>query len=230
MDHNQAVQTQASMRYILGELTTAERDEFEEHYADCSRCMSELEMTEAFAANARKVFRDGAVAEENSWFAWLGWRPFPTLALSAALNLVLVAGLGVELFRGRPPAPALSPKAIAPASVGGAATELESVDVTDISGTTRGSAKSERVIHVTSRPVVLKIDLLRGYEHYLYSIDRAGTPVLSREVEVKGQPDSLNLRIPPALLPAGKYMFTVTGVQGAVREILGTGLLQVESQ
>jgi hypothetical protein len=230
MEHDQAVQTQASMRYILGELTTAERDEFEEHYADCSRCMSDLEMTAAFAANARKVFRDGAVPRENSWLAWLPWRPFPTLALSAALNLILVAGLGVELFRGRPSAPALSPKATVPASIGGAATELESVDLTDISGTTRGGAKAERVIHVTSRPVVVRIDLLRSYEHYLYSIDRDGTPVLSREVPVPGRPDSLNLRIPTALLPAGNYLFTVTGVQGAVHEILGTCLLQVESQ
>jgi anti-sigma factor RsiW len=224
MDHNQAVQTQVSMRYILGELTTAERDEFEEHYADCSRCMSDLEMTAAFAANARRVFRDRVdVGENSSWLAWLRWRPLPTLALSAALNLVLVAGLGVELFRGRPSVPALSGR-------GGAAAELESVDLTDISGTTRGSAKAERVIHVTSRPVVVRIDLLRSYEHYLYSIDREGTPVLSREVPVPGRPDSLNLRIPTALLPAGKYVFTVTGVQGAVHEILGTCLLQVESQ
>ncbi len=35
MDHDQAIQTQASIRYVLGEQTPEERDSFEEHYADC---------------------------------------------------------------------------------------------------------------------------------------------------------------------------------------------------
>ena len=58
MDHEQAVRMQASMRYALGELTPDERDSFEEHFADCRYCMSDVEMATALAVNAKEVFRE----------------------------------------------------------------------------------------------------------------------------------------------------------------------------
>src|SRR5215469_2935114 len=65
MDHETAIQMKAPERYTIGELADADRDAFEEHFAGCSRCMDELSVLTAFAANARAVFRDRAVAAER---------------------------------------------------------------------------------------------------------------------------------------------------------------------
>lgn len=219
MDHDQAVQTQASMRYALGELTPAERDSFEEHYADCSHCMSDVELATAFAANAKEVFRDRALQGDGpKGFAWLRWRPFPALALSAALNVVLVAGLGVGLLR------------LYPAARSGVAQlpEPESVEIVAVHGTTRGSGGPAQVVRASGRPVVLTFDLPQPYERYWYSIDRAGAVVFSGELGAPSRPDSLSLQIPAGRMPPGVYQVTVTGVTGAVRESLGACLIQVQ--
>jgi hypothetical protein len=219
MDHEQAVQTEAPMRYALGELTPAERDSFEEHYADCSHCMNEVEVASAFAGNARDVFRERAGRRERPQkVSWFPWRPFPALALSAALNLLLAAGLGYGLLRFRPAASPLD-----------VASGPESVEVVPVHAATRGESAAQ-VVHASGRPVVLTFDLPAHHEHYFYSIDRAGSVVLSGEVSVPGQPDSLNLQVPVARLAPGDYRVVVTGATGSAREILGSCLLQVQSR
>jgi len=217
MDHEQAIQGHASMRYALGELTPAERDAFEEHFADCSFCLKDVEASTAFAANARQVFRDRAAAGiPVQGFRWFPWRPFPAFALSAAFNVVLLAGLGYELVHLHPATPA------AVADSAGA----QNVDIVPIHGATRGSGQLQVVR--ASRPVVLTFDLPQSYEHYRYAIERAGTAVLSDELTVVGRPDTLNLQIPVARLSPGEYRVTVTGTSGSAQETLGACLLQVE--
>jgi hypothetical protein len=219
MDHKQAVQTHASMRYAAGELTGTERDSFEEHFADCSDCMKDVETSTVFAANARAVFRarasSGSPAKPISWFAW---RPFPALAFSGALNVVLVAGLGYGLLHLRT------------ASTGAVVTssEPEAVDVVAVHGTTRGAEAPGQVVHVSRRPVVLTFDLPQSYEHYSYSIERDGTAVLAGELQAPKHADSLSFEIPADRLPEGQYRVSVTGTNGSVRDSLGACVLQVD--
>jgi hypothetical protein len=209
------------MRYVLGELTPAERDSFEEHFADCSHCMSDVELANVFSANAKEVFRERQLAGDRpKGFAWLRWRPFPALALSAALNLVLVAGLGYGLLRPRP----------APLNNVAQSSEPESVEIVPVRGTTRGSDSPAQVVRASRRPIVLTFDLPQSYEHYLYSIDRDGTAVLSGAVSVAGRPASLNLQIPVARLTPGDYQVTLKGMIGATQESLGSCVLQVQDR
>ena len=58
MDHNAAVKLGAPERYVAGDLSQTERDEFETHFADCRPCMNDVSTASAFAANARAVFQD----------------------------------------------------------------------------------------------------------------------------------------------------------------------------
>src|ERR1700688_1890740 len=99
MDHEAAMQMKASERYVVGDLPASERDEFEDHYSGCSRCMDDVWTASAFAANARAVFEGRAaikpMAERAGWLAWLR-RPVPVLAFSAALNLALFGGLAYQ--------------------------------------------------------------------------------------------------------------------------------------
>jgi hypothetical protein len=217
MDHEQAVQTQASMRYVLSDLTPAERDAFEEHYADCSHCMNDVDLAAIFVANAREVFRKDTVpAAPPKSVGWFQWRPFPVLALSAALNLFLVAGVGYELTRVRQAAPTELAKLAEPGVV----------DVVPVHGTTRATG-GPQVIRATGRTVVLSFDLPQRYDRYLYSVNRAGNAVLSGELQVTGTPDSLNLQIPLNRLSSGEYRVTLTGASGTVREDLGACVLLV---
>jgi hypothetical protein len=212
MDHDQALQADASTRYALGELTPEERDAFEEHFADCSVCMNHVETAAAFAANTRQVFLDRASrAREPKRFAWLQWRPLPALAFSTALNLALAAGLGYAVLMHRP----------------AAVDSVSAVEIVPIHGTTR-AAGGPQVVRMSSAPVVLTFDLPQHYDRYFYSITREGASVLSGELTLPGQADSLNVRVPAGRLGSGEYRVEVTGAAGAVRENIGNCVLQVQ--
>jgi len=214
MDHEQALQTDASTRYALGELTPEERDAFEEHFADCSVCMNDVETAAVFAANTRQLFVDRAAhPKERKRFAWLEWRPMPALAFSTALNLALAAGLGYAVLVHRP----------------AALDSVGAVEIVPIHGTTRGAADGP-VVRTSSASVVLTFDLPQHYDRYLYSITRAGAPVLSGEVSLPGQIDALNLRIPTGRLGSGEYRVEMTGATGAVSENIGNCVIQVQSR
>jgi hypothetical protein len=99
MDHNQAARIQAPARYLLGELSLPEREEFEEHFFTCRECAEELRTGAIFAANARAVFRDQlhrptrvapATPQPDVGF-WARLRPSFQPALSAAFAIALVA-------------------------------------------------------------------------------------------------------------------------------------------
>lgn len=62
MDHRQAVDSKASERYLLGELTAEEVDDFERHYFECTECAVAVESGSVFIANAKAVFAEGAFA------------------------------------------------------------------------------------------------------------------------------------------------------------------------
>jgi Putative zinc-finger len=99
MDHNLATRIQAPTRYLLGELSLPEREDFEEHFFTCRECAEELRTGVMFAANARAVFRDqqhrptpvipAARQPDAGFWAWL--RPSFQPALTAAFAIALVA-------------------------------------------------------------------------------------------------------------------------------------------
>jgi hypothetical protein len=61
VDHLQAVETQTVERYVLGELSTSETEDFERHYFECQQCAIAVESASLFVANARAVFRRDAL-------------------------------------------------------------------------------------------------------------------------------------------------------------------------
>ncbi len=94
MDHNQALQLQAAVKYVLGELSQVQRDEYEEHYFDCAECAVDIKALATFADTTREVLR----RERESQFAkelvparggWLRWLQ-PALVPACAALLLLV--------------------------------------------------------------------------------------------------------------------------------------------
>lgn len=58
MEHSEAIELQACARYVLGELSYALREEYEEHCFGCPECMKDLIAAATFVDAARQVFRE----------------------------------------------------------------------------------------------------------------------------------------------------------------------------
>ncbi|HXT27524.1 MAG TPA: zf-HC2 domain-containing protein [Candidatus Eisenbacteria bacterium] len=93
MDHNEALQSQACEKYLLGELSPTLRDAYEEHYFSCPECAVQLRSAAEFLGASREVFTSAAPttalqsAGITGWFAWLK----PAFAVPAfALLLVFI--------------------------------------------------------------------------------------------------------------------------------------------
>lgn len=102
MDHLDAENLKAVERYVLGDLTVSEVEEFERHFFDCPQCSEELRALTVFQENARAVFLAPEPAPiparltepKSSASAWRGASP-----LYRSLGLAM-AGLLVGIFAG----------------------------------------------------------------------------------------------------------------------------------
>ena len=220
MNHTQAIETKMATRYVLRDLEPTDRDEFEDHMADCSVCMEEVWATTAFAANAKEVFRTGKPHRESMpWFAWLG-RPLPALAFSTALNLLLLAGLGYTMLRVYPNMRAEIAEANRPGFV----------DVIAVRGVVRGATTEPHVVKASDKQIVLSFEIQQRYPRYAYSVaDASGRVVLSGRIQDTGS-DSLNIRVPVARLAPGEYKGAAFGIGENQREELGSCLLQITNR
>jgi hypothetical protein len=83
MDHLDADNTKAVERYMLGDLSVSEVEEFERHFFDCPQCSEELRALTLFQANARAVFGEQDLAPtpfrvhapESAVGWWRGFSP-----------------------------------------------------------------------------------------------------------------------------------------------------------
>jgi hypothetical protein len=95
MDHNEAIQLQTAEKYVLGELSEAARNEFEEHFFDCAECAQDMRAAAVFVDTTREVLSKqlkNAPVEERmgaraGWFAWL--RPVVAVPAFAVLLIAL---------------------------------------------------------------------------------------------------------------------------------------------
>ena len=101
MEHTEADGNLAVERYLLGEMSVREVEEFEEHIFLCWGCAEAVRAGAAFADNAHAVFKDAALhsrqeaASERIQTRASWWQRFslPVLAPSfAALALLCIAG------------------------------------------------------------------------------------------------------------------------------------------
>ena len=103
MDHTQAVSTDAVERYLLGQLSDSESEEFETHFFDCAECAQELRAGALFEENARVVFNEEGLAAprvvspagsrpaRRSLWALTWGRPWAAASALAALALISVS-------------------------------------------------------------------------------------------------------------------------------------------
>lgn len=98
MDHAEATTTHATDRYLLGELTAAEADAFEDHYFDCADCADELRIGMRFMNGGRGIAREAAAAPEGSPVVRFEPRPRRTAWFPAAIAAALVLAVGAPIL------------------------------------------------------------------------------------------------------------------------------------
>ena len=99
MDHNEVVRQKLTERYLLNELEGEQRDEFEEHYFECSECALDIRAASEFVEGskfvlgqpAEEVAPAGRASREPIHRGWWGWLR-PQFAGAALALLIAVVG------------------------------------------------------------------------------------------------------------------------------------------
>jgi anti-sigma factor RsiW len=107
MQHQKALATKASERYLLGEMSEPERFAFEAHYFDCPSCADDVRAGAALARGIKAVCAEDAslrphtaVVHERPRRGWLTWlSPAALVPSTAAIGLgCLAAWQGLVLI------------------------------------------------------------------------------------------------------------------------------------
>ena len=211
MDHNEAIQLQAAVKYVLGELSPVQREEYEEHYFDCAECAVDLKALATFADTTREVLpqeransfaRDAARAREG-WFRWL--QPIVAVPAFAALLLIIVFQNTVTI-----------PQAREEATSGAA--QLFVSSRSPKMAVTRGSDDIAKYSVRPNESLALKFDFTPSTSADAYVCrlqDESGRSLLQLRVPGSFTNKELNLIIPANRVKPGKYTLIFAGDPGA---------------
>ncbi|HET8923095.1 MAG TPA: hypothetical protein VFN26_08895 [Candidatus Acidoferrum sp.] len=213
MDHNEAVQLQAAVKYVLGELSQGQRDEYEEHYFDCGECADDLKAAATFVDASRDVFRHQAekslereaVPVRGGWFGWL--RPAFAIPVFAALLLVIAYQNTVTI-----------PKAKEAAHSSG---QLFSSTFSLQAANVRGGEELKLQVP-RNESFALKLDFTpsRTFESYVAELrDASGRSLLRVSIPGSLTNKEAQLAVPGGLLQPGKYELVFTGGAGSMGQM-----------
>src|SRR5437016_1408308 len=115
MDHAEAINMRAVERYVLGDLSVSEVEDFERHFFDCPQCSEELRIVSVLQENARAVFAEQdpgpqtapAKQRANWWSGFVSaWRqPWAIAPALAAVVLAVLVGYATGSRRSETPQP-----------------------------------------------------------------------------------------------------------------------------
>src|SRR5437762_12614232 len=86
MTHEEAIQEQATERYMLGHLPPNERDAFEEHYFGCAVCADDVSSTSTMIETMRASVQQANVIVQRQTARWEKTK-YATLAAAASLAI-----------------------------------------------------------------------------------------------------------------------------------------------
>jgi hypothetical protein len=204
MDHQEAVRRGAVEKYLLGEMSPEEREEFEEHFFGCTECAAELKATAAFLDGAKRVFERDPVAKpaapapvrNKSRFSWV-WRP-AVLAPAFSFLLLLIAYQNIIVL----------PRLDAKLAVTHKPEVLSSLSL--IGANSRGGTLP--TIRVApQQPLLLMLDVpsISVADVTCVLLSPSGDVVARVPVRAEAAKDTIGLRIPAAAWLSGDYTLIV---------------------
>ena len=205
MDHSEAVQMGAVERYVLGDLSVSEVEEFERHFFDCPQCSEELGALAMLQDNARVVLAEpgpvpiatSAPAKEPEKRARrASWWNFPVLVPALAM-LVVAVFAGFEAGE-RHSAP--SPQSVAEFPLYAAARGEETV-IAPPSG---------------ARFYTLYLDKTwdRDFPSYRAAFVASGSEKFSTTLAPPAPGQAIHILIPLHALSSGRYVLVISGSGG----------------
>ncbi len=217
MDHNEATQTMAVERYLLEELPSGLRDEFEEHLFDCPECAMDLRAGAAFVRGTREQLPAliasspsiGSPAPapsqsqgKKSWFFSIQ-KAFVTPAFAVPAFAALLALVGYQNLSTIP-------------HLRASADQPRILPWTAIHAGTRGGSETPIEASRTGGAVLL-IDLPQesGYTSYAFDLlNSEGKVIWTRNETAPGTNNAgtLSLLIPGSGLQQGSYTLAISGV------------------
>lgn len=207
MEHADALREMSVEKYLLGELTGAARDSFEEHLFECPLCAADVKSGVLFAQAARQDLAEAPqrvfVLEKKrqGWFESL-FRPQWMAPALAACMLLIGYQSGIRI-------PALEQQAAQAGSP-------QIVDTVAFSG---GATRGGELPHVSAPErgqFVVSVDLppQTGYTQYVFSlVSPSGATVWKRAVPQSNVKETEQISVPAGITQAGKNTFIVQGVR-----------------
>ncbi|HEX3579117.1 MAG TPA: zf-HC2 domain-containing protein [Thermoanaerobaculia bacterium] len=199
MNHDNAIKTMAAERYVLGELEPAERDEFEEHFFDCTECTADVRDAAKIADGVRTGVR---VAPVRHYSRWAAAAAGAAVAIGLAYQYVpQVARLGHHSSN--------APSQAAQATAGEQFIELD---------TTRAAQTPYVIVGKLPLAISFIIPVTDPHPPYICQLrDKAGVSFGSTTVSTKDDAaNAVSLVIPAGKLHSGDYTL---GIRGGDREI-----------
>jgi len=203
MNHQEALQKMAAERYLLGELSGASLDSFEEHLFECSECAMDVETGVTFIDAARtELSVPRKVAAPQSARRWTFWFTSPWIlapALAACLlilafqTFVLQPHMKLEVARAQTPA-VLNPLVLA--NAGG-----------------RGDSIPEIIAPEHGFVVSLDVPTAGGFSSYqcsLYAPD--GSLLWQTTISPEQARDALLISVPADKTKEGLNIFLIQGL------------------
>jgi hypothetical protein len=211
MDHQEATDLGAVEKYLLDELPTQRRADFEEHYFGCQECAADLRATAEFLDIARQELRRGnfgRTAAKPPRRSWLELFARPAI-LTPAFGLLL----GIIVYQNSVVLPRFGGQI--------AALQQPSVvtSVSLIGANSRGGAPAA-VSGSAGHPVLLSFDIpaARPYPGYTcVLIDAVGAVVWRVPVSAAQAQDTVSISVPAGVLGTGAYTLVVQGTDAQER-------------
>jgi len=202
MEHNEATETMAAERYLLGEMTTEDREAFEEHFFGCSACAADVRDGARVGATIRSDAANRT--RQPTRFGAARW-------LIASAPAVVVAGMLLvqNLALQRQIAAARQPRVV------------PSVSLIDFAS--RGFEKPLEEGHL---PFVVDFDLAPitpPRPQFVDVVDARGKVVVPAvKISAEAANNTLHLFFPDGSLPPGRYELKVRAVPNGSSDTAGS--------
>ena len=219
MEHTQAIQLKAAERYVLGELPSDLRDQYEEHFFSCVECAEEVNLAAAFVENSRAAMGSepvlppvrlpvSATRERPAASGWFGAFLRPSFAVPVFAALLLL--VSYQTFLVIPRLKGAAPQSVA--TLGAAPQALASFSL--LTAASRGG-EALTVKVAPGQPFSLYFDIPPDghYSSYICEIgNSAGVAEFSLNISAEQAKNAVQLLIPSSSLGPGKHVLVVRGL------------------